>query len=258
MIRMQLDPKSLADMKRTLDALGQGRQLDFALSKSINTLAEETRRAVRKNMDDRFTIAPSRRAFLVGDDDYTKRTTGMIKFWPHKVRRSKTFEARVGTSFDGRTLTNAGGGSAKERSALIGRHEKGGTMTAKPGRPFFIPSKHLRPGPYDIPPRRLYPSALRLADRQSPNGILPANANGKGKRRAFVLRRKGGGLPIGIFERVSQGHISPLWWFKSKVTIKPRLGFYDAALRVWHARGAVVMQESVEYALRTAIAKAGA
>jgi hypothetical protein len=112
--------------------------------------------------------------------------------------------------------------------------------------------------------RSLYPSSLRLFERRTPSGMLPAKSRttkrGKvqvqGKRRTFIIDARATADPRawGVFQRVGPGDrdIRMLWAFRTKIQLPPRLHFYETFDRTLNARMLEVLGESLAKALATA------
>jgi hypothetical protein len=209
-------------------------QIPYATALAINGTLKRAQAAVRTSLDRHFTIAPSRRAFLA-------RTIRIARDgWATK----KTLVGRMDVGMRDKAY------NARDRSFLLGRHEEGGTRTADPIEPFFIPTEHLRKGPYDVPPQRLYPRALRLYQRRDPATVLPGKSkltkSGKvqrqGKRATFIIDNSTPGRlsanpnAHGIYERTGKGRrdIRLLWAFRRTIQLKPRLAML-ATTRAIHA-----------------------
>lgn len=239
------------------------RQVPFAASKALNTLVKLGQQAVRQGLDARgFTIAPSRRRFL---EQLVRIPRGG---WATKQNLAVRLDVSQGERSTG-----------KDRSHVLGRHEAGGTRHAEsPLKPYFIPTKELRPGPHDLPPRALYPTALRLIEsrgvvgftvdakskRRAVHGTLgiksKVTARGviqiQGKRRTFVMGSHDGRMRQvwGVWQRTGPGEddIRPLWWFRLRVTLKPRLSFVPTIQAVVDRNWAPTFATELEAALRTA------
>lgn len=217
----------LKALERELDAVRK-KQLPFALALAINASVKSGQEAMRAKVRRDFTIAPKRLAFM----------ERLIRFPKHQQARKDRLAAVISIG-EADVPWSARKGAAKDRQFLLGRHETGGVRTAPdPDEPFFLPTKALRAGAYDVPPMKSYPRALRLYARRDPSGVLPGKSRltkrGKvqrqGKRRAFIVtsNTRFGGLTGGIYERYGpkQRQIRKLWTFKRTITLKPRLGFY--------------------------------
>jgi hypothetical protein len=219
-----------------LDELQQ-RQLPFALARGLNVLAKEGQANVRRGLSDHFTINEGRRSFV----------ERMVRISREDWARKDHLAVRIG-------VNQSESGSGKDRSFILGRHEEGGIRTADPSRPFFIPTNEIRPGAYDVVPRSLYPSSLRLFERRTPNGLLPALD--KGKRKTFIIdaRATADARSWGVFQRTGSGprDIRMLWAFRTKIQLSPRLGFYRTFEDTINARMMEVMHASIEQALATA------
>ncbi|HET7552182.1 MAG TPA: hypothetical protein VFK04_12900 [Gemmatimonadaceae bacterium] len=202
------------------------RQLPFATSKALNQTALDFQRTMRESLPKKFTIrSGTTRRFL----------ERMIKI--EKFDRSNKHKLSVTVGITGPGFFPS---VSDNRAAILARHEKGGTFTAFP---FYLPAPGLRGATKEIP-RRLYPSNLRLAPRRTPTEYLPALR--QGKRRTFIIPG------VGIFQRQSKDEIDSIWFFKERVTIKPRLGFYDTATKTVEDRWAKNFADSLAFALRTA------
>lgn len=240
-----------AELKRARDD-----QIPFALSLAINTTAKGAIASIRTGLEEDFTIAPSRLPFM-------KR---LIRFprsqWATKRKPIATIGVHEKDSdFDV--------GSSSDRGFLLGRHEEGGERRRDdPFRPFFIPTDEIRGGDWDLPPRNLYPTALRIFDQRGVTGVLGADIKKakrgfggqeyviKGKRRTFVVdgRQRNGAKAWGIFQRMGRGarNIRMIWAFRTSIHLPPRLRFYKKAASYIDTNFPRHFSEALERAMKTA------
>lgn len=245
MLTVRVDDRAAQRYLRTLER----RQWPFALSLALNTAAKEGQAATRRALPQRFTIAPGREKFLarlvrIGRSD-----------WARKDRLQATIRINEGESSSG-----------KDRSHILGRHQAGGVRIASdPMRPFFIPTQAIRAGDRDLPPRRLYPSALRLTEQRSVSGSLPIRSrltSGNrvtfiGKRNTFMLhpsfQRGVTERQWGIYRRLSprRGDIEMIWAMRKRITLRPRLRFYETVSETVATRFDALVAAAVARATRT-------
>jgi hypothetical protein len=242
--------KATADLRNI-----QQNQIPFAISLALNRTAKGAIAAAGERLDRDFTINESKKPFL-------KR---LFRFPRSQWATKRKLIATVGVhQSDG----DFGTGSDKDRGFLLGRHEAGGERHRNdPARPFFLPTEALRSGAFDVPPKSMYPTALRLFEsrgivrfekdaatgkRKGVKGTLPAQA--KGKKGTFIIdaRKKGG--TWGVFQRVGRGHgnLRMLWAFRTKIRLKQRLGFYTGTSAYVDTNFNQVFGESLAEAMRTA------
>ncbi|MGN6104068.1 MAG: hypothetical protein ACTHU0_03115 [Kofleriaceae bacterium] len=235
------------------------------MSKALNTLAKVGQQQVRSTLDPQhFTIAPSRRAFL---ERLVRINRGD---WATKTKPWVTIGINQGET-----------GTGKDRSQILGRHEAGGERDATdPMKPFFIPTEELRTGARDLPPRSMYPTALRVMEgrgivsytvvngkRKGLHGTLRiqsrTTARGKvqiqGKRDTFVMGALGpqdlrNPKAWGIWRRTGPGKrdIEPIWWFRRSIHLTPRLQFGKTVAAVVDAQWQGAMVAALDDAMRTA------
>lgn len=238
-VRIVVSTRGVAGTQEALN------QLPFAVSVALNKTAEDVQEEVRGSLRRNFTINPAKRAFF----------DRMIKI--RRSDRATKYKLATAVRVEGPESSTSRG----EREHLLTRHEEGGVARARlpHSHPLAIPTREVRPGPYDVAPRRLYPSSLRLVERRSPDGVLAAKRGVKrkigGSRRSFfVIGQPGSGDRWGVYERVGKGRrdIRMLWSFRERVTNPPRLRFYatatDTINRVWPAN----LAEALRKALATA------
>lgn len=244
--------RSTADLKRIRDD-----QLPFAISLGLNRTAVAALDRRRASLDNDFTIADAKKPFF-------KR---LIKFPRRNWATKRKLVALVGVH---ERDEDFGVGSSKDRGFLLGRHEAGGDRTRlDPNRPFFIPTDELRSGPYDLPPKSMYPAALRLFEsrgivryqkdavtgkRKGVKGTLAAQA--KGKRDTFIVDARSSGNPKawGIYQRFGTGRrdIRMLWAFRSKIRLTKRLGFYTGVNAYVEENFGRHFDQAIDEAMRTA------
>jgi hypothetical protein len=245
-------------VKTTVDVsriAGAARQVPFAMSLALNETAKLAQLRVQQSLDTRFTINPSRKEFF----------RRLIKI-PRGGFATKT-NLRVELDITG--PTNAPG-----RNALLKRHVDGGLFTKDdPLNPFFIPSKTLRPGAYDLPPRALYPKALRLQEQQGVSGTLASTARTTKRGKTVIVSQRGNrktaqragmtffvvpfdnplGRTPGIYVRKKgEDNIHLLWLYKKRISIKPRLPFENDVRTVFDAQFDKQFVRALERAMATA------
>jgi hypothetical protein len=231
-----------------------GKDIPFVLATSINAVRNEAQIAVQQRVETAFTIAPSRLPFMLR---LVKRTGTATKAKP---------VAEL-------SITGPTGKSGRGRAGLLARHVVGGVHAkADPNHPFFIPSDVLRPGPFDVAPRNLFPSALRLINsRGIDGGLLPLKTNKGGQiantKRVRIAGRTGRGstevrsffvAPLnnrngrtpGIYERVrvgpDKGDLQLLWLYRARINLgAPLLPFYTLVGDVVHARFQLLMEQNL-------------
>lgn len=245
MFAVRVDEK---DVMRHLRAL-ERRQWPFALALAINRAAKEGQSATRAALPQRFSIAAGREKFLerlvrIGRED-----------WARKDRLQATIR-----------INERDTGTGKDRSQILGRHQAGGVRTATdPMRPFFIPTQAIRAGDRDLPPRSLYPTSLGLFERRGVTGLTPIKSRlskrGKvifeGKRGTFLLHPSfQSGITErqwGIYRRLSsrRGDIELIWAMRRRITLPPRLRFYETVQSTVNARFDQLVADAVARAVRT-------
>lgn len=213
----------------------QREQVPFATALAINNTLKRAQQAVRASLSTNFTIAPSRRKFL-------ERTIRIARDgWATKKKLVGRMDVGLGDKKY----------NARDRSFILGRYEEGGTRAADPSEPFYIPTEHLRKGPYDVPPMRMYPRALRLYARRDPAQVLPGQSRTtrrgrvqrQGKRSTFIIdnstpgRQSASLKQQGVYERYGpkRRDVRLLWAFRRQVQLKPRLRMLDTT-RAVHAQ----------------------
>jgi hypothetical protein len=243
-----------SEFRRQMTALEKD-QLPFAASLAINRTVVKMQSAVRASLASHFTIAPARVKFM----------EMMVRFHKQDYATKVKLEAKFGVNdsegpgFLTTTLR-------QDRGFILGRHESGGVRQASADHPFAIPTKALRPGEFDLPPRNLYPTALGIFGAKytiAPRKVSPIKRVG-GQRRAYFVLRSAAGQPIGIFERYGQhpagsreawqqpDRIRLVWAFRTTITLKPRLHFYETANRVREEVWVSTFEEAMAEAIRTA------
>ncbi len=221
-MRIQVDDFGLE--RRLSDV--EARQMPFAKSRALNRTALDFQKEMRDSLPKKFTIRSGT----------TKRfLERMIKI--EKFDRSNKNKLSVTVGIQGPGFFPS---ETDNRAKILARHELGGTFSAFP---FYLPAPGLRGATREIP-RKLYPSNLRLAPRRTPTDYLPALK--KGKLRTFIIPG------VGIFQRQSKDEIDSIWFFKEQIHLKPRLGFYDTAIKVVNDRWQKNFVESFAFAVRTA------
>lgn len=246
-------------------------QLPYAESLAINNTAKGARNYMRALVPREFSIASSRETFIAN----------LIRFpfaqWANKRKLSATLGVH---SSDG----DVGVGSDKDRGFLLGRHEDGGTRTrTDPLRPFFIPTDEIRGGDYDLPPRSLYPTALRIMEgrgivsyttlvnaktgktrRKAVFGNLAirsrSTASGKvqiqGKQNTFLIGPMNSTNPKdwGIYQRTGPGRrdVRMIWAFRSSINLTPRLHFYETVGKYVEQHIGEELERAIDQALATA------
>ena len=239
MIRINVKIEGIESMEHI------ARQLPFAMALTANWVAKDAQLAAQAGIRRRLTIAPKRERFLLS---LVRRS--------HFATKSEPW-SEVGIGHD------AGAGPTKNRSFLLLRHQFGGTRAAKsPLFPFAIPSKAIRPGAYDEVPQSLLPKNLRLFERRGVTGNLPIKSRvtkrGKvqiqGKRRTFIIDDREGSGTWGIFQRTGPGKrdIRRLFFLTSKITLPPRVQFYEAVNDAVRRQMPIRFDEALKRALASA------
>lgn len=230
-------------------------QIPFAASLALNNATEAARDRVRTQLPQHFTIAPSRLRFL----------SSMITFPKDAWATKQKLWTAMGINLGEAGLANPRHTAAEDRSFILGRHEEGGLRLAPdPMHPFFIPTDEIRGGAFDLVPRRLYPSSLRLAERRTPNGVLPIKSHVtrrgvvqiKGKRRTFVIDARETADPRawGIYQRVgpTRGDVRLIWAYRQRITLPPRLHLRDTVQAMIEQHFPEFWQAALARALATA------
>lgn len=214
------------------------RQLPFATALGLNLLATDVRDTARDSLSRRFTIHPSRLGFM----------RGLIN-QEHRATKSEQW-TRVGV------LKEFGSGKGKDRTTLLTRHQEGGRRIANL---FFIPTDEIRGGAYDVPPRRLYPTALGFKATTFVGHSPPSRVKGKGRRRkSYFMINPGAGegdpKARGIFERFGKGKrdIRMIWALRPHIDLPPRLRFYETATKAVLDHWSKRFDEALKRALDTA------
>lgn len=223
------------------------RQVPYAVSKTLNDLANVVQAEERLELRRTFTIAPARLLFI---ERLIKRT---------KDDRATKENLVAAVRIEGSESRKKGSGD------VLTRHLTPGTRTASSQALFFLPSAELRPGPYDVAPRAMYPKALRLMTMKGISGDLLSKAKGKRRKIAGLdtalkeLRKAGLGgtflIPgAGIFQRQGEGSagLVKLWSFRRTITLRTRYPFYEIAGTVAKERWAELMERGFDDALKSA------
>lgn len=255
------EKKAIADLKRIRED-----QLPFAFSLGINNTAKGAVESTRARLGENFTINNARIAFL----------RRLIKFPRSQWATKKKLAATLGVH---ERDEDFGVGSSKDRGFLLGRHEEGGERNRTDDmRPFFVPTNELRSGAFDVPPRNMYPTALRLVDsigtvrtvkittgpagdwgkrktrRLRVKGVLAAQA--KGKRDTFIVdgRKSGNPKAWGIFQRTGPGrrNIRMLWAFRTRIRLNKRLNFNTNVSTYVDRNVSRHFDDAINQAMRTA------
>jgi hypothetical protein len=241
-----------SDLRATLGEIAT-QQFPFAASQAHNdatkALQELERQAIQRN----FTINPSKLPFMLR----------MVKVSEFSNKKQMPLRSVLEVA-DPLSLKQGEG----KRAQLLARHEEGGVArSSRPDFPLAIPTDEIRGGAYDVAPRNLYPSSLRLAPRRTPEGVLApmgrATKNGlgmqlQGKRRTFVLDTRetpAGAKAWGIYQRVGRGASSRLrmiWAFRSRITLRPRLHFYETGEKHFEQLFTDALPARLDAAVRTA------
>lgn len=165
-------------------------------------------------------------------------------------------------------VEGSGGPSSEARlRRMIYRHEDGGTSEGN----FFLPARGLRTSTTN-PPRSLYPKNLGIEPRRRIEGGF-TRAQQQGKQGAYVVPG------VGIFQRLTSDRVStrrrtadgrsflatgrnstrgtrPLWWFKQRITLRPRLRFHETVERVTRDRLSTNVQGFVLRQLEAEVSRA--
>lgn len=217
-----------------------GKQANYAMALTINKTLDEAQEKMRAGIRQRFTIRGRAAGFV---DRLVKR-------------RREDFARR--DNLIGR-LRIEGPEGELERAKILTRHEEGGERTTgightidpvtRVGNFFFIPTEHIRYPFSASVPRRLFPAYLGLQPMRSIAGGSTIKTHHtrtgklqlKGKSRTFILFSPNG-RPWGIYQRgegtrgKTRGYdIRLIWRFDKRITLKPRLQFYDTGRQSVHA-----------------------
>jgi len=223
MINVRLD---VTRFTKDLDKLGM-RQVPYAAKLFVNQTALDIQQGERVN------IASGR---------FTLRKTGWIL---NAVKIGKgdfaTKERPIATV----SMGMAGNPEAAKKEGLLAKFEDGGKKESNdPNFPIAVPSENLRKSFAELVPKRFFPKSLRLVERRTASGVLPAKRHVtrrgvvqvKGKLRTFVLDPKTmfGVSSWAVFQRIGskRGDIRLLWRYKTRVPIPAILQFEETALRV--------------------------
>jgi hypothetical protein len=235
-----------------------GKQANYALALTINRTLDEAQVAVRTGIRSRFTIRGRAAGFV---DRLVKR------------RREDFANKR---NLLGRLRIEGPEGDLA-RAKILTRHQEGGERTtngiggtidpvARIGNFFFIPTDHIRFPFSATVPRKFFPAYLGLQPMRSIAGGSTIKSHTtrsgkvqlKGKQRTFVLFSPNG-RPWGIYQRgegtkgKTRGYdIRLIWRFDKRITLKPRLQFYETARSVFQDRAAANFSTQFAMALRTA------
>lgn len=243
-----------------------GKQAIFATAVAQNRTITDIQQAERNLVRSRFVVRNE--PFIMN----------AVKIRSEDWSRKERLRARVRVE---------GPRGAEGRGNVLYKHEEGGTRTLRGGSLtgnsqltgggsgyFFIPTEVIRHPRTALIPRNMFPSALRLAEfrdvdansgrwrrkgwhhnKVTAKGIVRL----KGKRRTFVLMKPGTNIPIGIFMRGdgSKGRthtndIHLIWAYRSRITLKRRLGFEETSERVYRSVYGPHFRRAYEMALRTA------
>lgn len=227
------------------------RQIPFALARALNVTATEFQDEVRRGISGRFVLRQPK--FILDS----------VKIERGNFATSKGFKTGGG-KFTA-TVSIGGEGSSHRNAGLLVKYEEGGEkISADPNAPIIIPTQALRPSFAELPPRNLYPKNLRLIERRSVDGTLPAHVHRtkrgveqlQGKQRTFVLdpRTNIGSRVWGVFQRYGpkRSDIRLIWRYKTRIQIPARLQFMDTAQRIVPERFAENFKMMLAIALNTA------
>lgn len=211
-------------------------QLPYATSLAVNETVKAAQNAVRAHVAGQFTL---RRA------QFILNTVKIEKFDFATKRNPTAFRLKI-----------------DEKREYLAKFEEGGTRQAKdPAFPIAIPSSNLRPTFAELPPRSMYPRALRLVPSRGTVGVyylfgktskgkrrtkrvfgtLPAQQKRTkrgvlqwtGKRDTFVLdpNEHFGVKTRGVYQRFGTGKkdVKLLWTYKYSIPIPRRLRFIETA-----------------------------
>lgn len=234
-------------------------QVPYATSLAVNWTAKAAQDAVRARVAAQFTL---RRAQFI-------LNTVKIEKYDFATKRNPTaFRLKI-----------------DEKREYLAKFEEGGTRQSKdPTFPIAIPSSNLRPTFAELPPRSMYPRALRLVPSRGTVGVyylLGKNAKGKrrtkrvfgtlpalqkrtkrgvlqwtGKRDTFVLdpNEHFGVKTRGVYQRTGPGKkdVKLLWTYKYSIPIPPRLRFVETATAAVHRTFAANFANAYARAMATA------
>ena len=199
-----------AEVSAALKAIG--RQAPFAMSQTLNHVANEAQRAVKDSLSSRFTL----------------RRKGFVENTIYRNAEDKATK----TKFQARVRVNP------ERN-FLGQHEEGGRKTPQSGSNVAIPLPAVQPSPSTVIPKRLRPSGLRLNGQVrkvvTPNGtFLVRNRPGKGKGRLEGWRTEF------------------LYELKPSVALRPRLSMRDTSEKAIDASFVRIAMVNIDSAINTA------
>lgn len=228
-------------------------QLPFGTSLAINRTTLKAQAAVRASLPLHFTINPDRLTFM----------EMMVRFDRSQWATKTQLEARFGVNDREAVAGSTTRGLGRDRSFILGRHESGGVRNAPTGQPFAIPTKNIRTGAFDLPPRNLYPTALGIFNANftiAPKKVSRVKRLMGGKRSYFVLKPPGNPKAWGIYERVTSAGkgadrmtgVRLIWAFRTSITLPPRLHFYETAQQVFDEQWATIFEQAMDEAVRTA------
>jgi hypothetical protein len=228
-------------------------QLPFAMAVALNRTADDANAALRRHLDDAFTIRAPGLLRYVAPLDIPR---------PNRARKDR-LSVILETDRIGR---------------IFNPFETGVPKVTRANEHLIIPSENLRPSPNTVIARTLYPTNLGLTAKRDPAGthyyalgrgakakkLTPYHkgATGKwtikGRRRTFALdpnyQQDIAPEDAGIYQRVGLGRdgIRLLWHYADRVERPSTLQFYDTLNRTFDARIKSNLEGAIAFALRTA------
>lgn len=192
-------------------------QLPYAMARAVNATAFDARDAIRRGIDERFTI---RRPYVPRG----------VQIPPGGRATKQKPEAIV---------------ELDRRRSFLAKFEEGGVKRGSATMPIAIPTEHIRPVHTAIPPLSLYPKNLGLQERRDISGGFTAARTTftrrgvkqwKGKRRTFVIDPwEHNATPElwGVWQRrgPKRHQIRLIWAYRREIPIPPTLKFVETGRR---------------------------
>lgn len=248
---MQLDIR--ADTRDVTALLkGLGRQAPFAAALGITRTTQDAQRAVQANMPRAFHLRGTERLFrnAVKITSATKtKLEGTVRIQGPETPKGP--DARISRII----LRHEDGGP--QSSAAMYRVSATGQMRALG---FFLPAPGLRSANANTP-RKYYPRNIGASTRKDVEGksFFADSRKGRKVQRGQAQREFSYFVtPKGIYERRVFGAssaIRPLWFFTTKITLTPRLHFFDTIERVADERLVPNTLAAIDVAIQTARAE---
>lgn len=216
---------------------------------AANMLGEDAQKAVRDNIARRFTFRGTR-------DQFNRA----VVFNRARIRNGHEVQAelRVGGSDTFRTS------ATQKLGTMLARHENADSRStsgqifynsrgkAMSNLGYYLPANGLRTSTTN-PPRKLYPSAIGVALRRTPeNRLIRAKGTRKATRKSYGVSYFA--TEQGIFRRVHSGfgraEAQAVWWFRRRIRTPARLGMWETAQRVFATNGTAYAIRAIETVLR--------